>query len=327
MRKFIDLLNEVSVVDDGRTTGLRVWKNPSKRDLMVLSQDRDLRGMVDGHTVYLWPAEIMTHRMLPQHLGIPYHDDMLPFYVEGDGYVMPHQSAREQWLQDDPEFDFGEAKVFIAHDYFTLDDYLMSNGFKRMVGMRTVRIMENAANILVAKPSSAAMGEFYSDASEALGFLATEYRQGNPRPWNVIKASQLESVWKSEAKLGFIRSERAMDRIADQMYENVVNLYLNTHVSQHTEVDPKDDLDDYFDEDEQEAFVDWMIEYEGGWRISDYGLDPLVLLAAKLKDAKTPEEKHQVCDAMLNVTHQRSDLASWFVEGGSMTLSMLSETD
>lgn len=57
MRNFIDIVNEVAVVDNGRLSGCAVWKNPSSRDLQILAADRDLRGLVDGNTVYVWPAE------------------------------------------------------------------------------------------------------------------------------------------------------------------------------------------------------------------------------------------------------------------------------
>ena len=44
----------------------------------------------------------------------------------------------------------------------------------------------------------------------------------------------------------------------------------------------------------------------------------------QLRKAKTPEEKIVIIDQILNVAHQRSDLASWFIEGGSYSLSKLS---
>lgn len=133
-REMLDLLNEASVIDDGRLTGCRVWRNPSARDLETLAAERDLRGLVDGNTVYVWPAELATHRMIPQQIGIPYHDDLLPFYVKTDGYVMPHFQARDQWCDNDPDFTVGDIEIFISHDYFVVDDYLHSTGFNRLVG-------------------------------------------------------------------------------------------------------------------------------------------------------------------------------------------------
>lgn len=73
-----------------------------------------------------------------------------------------------------------------------------------------------------------------------------------------------------------------------------------------------------------EDFYDWTVDKNGIDIMSDYGLEPLINLLYKLKTSKTPEEKLLTIDRMLNVVHQRSDLASWFVEGGSKALSQLS---
>jgi hypothetical protein len=61
----------------------------------------------------------------------------------------------------------------------------------------------------------------------------------------------------------------------------------------------------------------------GGF-ISDYGLRPLEELLSELLRAKEDSEKVMLVDRMLNVVHQRSDIASWFVEGGSRALAQLS---
>lgn len=76
-----------------------------------------------------------------------------------------------------------------------------------------------------------------------------------------------------------------------------------------------------------ERFFDyymWDTEGVKGGFISDYGLEPLVTLAGQLRKATTPEEKLVLIDQMLNVVHQRSDIANWFVEGGSRALAQLS---
>jgi hypothetical protein len=68
----------------------------------------------------------------------------------------------------------------------------------------------------------------------------------------------------------------------------------------------------------------WDAEGEKGGFISDYGLEPLVTLAGQVRRAGSPEEKLVILDQMLNVIHQRSDIANWFVEGGSRALAQLS---
>ncbi len=70
----------------------------------------------------------------------------------------------------------------------------------------------------------------------------------------------------------------------------------------------------------------YMSDPEGkmGGFVSDYGLRPLEELLNELLRAKEDSEKIMLVDRMLNVVHQRSDIANWFVEGGSRALEQLS---
>jgi len=81
-----------------------------------------------------------------------------------------------------------------------------------------------------------------------------------------------------------------------------------------------------FEEMTGRFFDYYMNDPEGkmGGFISDYGLRPLEELLVQLLRANGAEEKLPIIDRMLNVVHQRSDIASWFVEGGSHALAQLS---
>ncbi len=186
-------------------------------------------------------------------------------------------------------------------------------------------LLESTSDILVRKPSSGSVIDFYHEKDEAFGRLVNDYNHSKPRPWRVVPANLIKMVWTNAAKLGFVRSEKAIDTIANIFYNNIMQIMINNEISGHDTTDPEEMMDEYFNEDEMEAFVDWAIECETGWRISDYGIDALVKYACLLKDAVTAEEKLQICDAILNVTHPRSDLASWFVEGGARTMDGLAE--
>jgi hypothetical protein len=74
-------------------------------------------------------------------------------------------------------------------------------------------------------------------------------------------------------------------------------------------------FDDYYQEDPENKM--------GGF-ISDYGLQPLLTLLGELYRSTKPETDIPIIDKMLNVVHQRSDIADWFVEGGSHALAQLS---
>ena len=87
------------------------------------------------------------------------------------------------------------------------------------------------------------------------------------------------------------------DELVPKLYEELMDKFANYY-----SVDPK-------------SGADYM---------SDYGLEPLLKGLSELRDASNAEEKLPIIDQMLNVVHQRSDMAAWFVEGGSRALSQLS---
>ena len=89
----------------------------------------------------------------------------------------------------------------------------------------------------------------------------------------------------------------------------------------------KEDIRNMLYDEMKERFFDYYMEdpeHKMGGFISDYGLKPLVTLLGQLIRNTTAEQDVATIDKMLNVVHQRSDIASWFVEGGSRALSQLS---
>lgn len=85
-------------------------------------------------------------------------------------------------------------------------------------------------------------------------------------------------------------------------------------------------------EDLMEILLEHFYDYyttdsKGNDIMSDYGTDPLVKLAHQLSREDDPTQKVVIIDKMLNVVHQRSDLAFWFIEGGSAALSDISGYD
>jgi len=85
-------------------------------------------------------------------------------------------------------------------------------------------------------------------------------------------------------------------------------------------------VDENATKDVVQRMSDYLVDKNGTWLISDYGLDKMEAIALQLlKNNLSPEEKLLLADQMLNVVHQRSDLAGWFVDGGRRTLDNLSE--
>jgi hypothetical protein len=76
----------------------------------------------------------------------------------------------------------------------------------------------------------------------------------------------------------------------------------------------------------EERFLDYYIEdpKSGHARISDYGLKPLLTNLFDLHRESDYNKKLTIIDKILNIVHQRSDIAAWFVEGGTSSLNQLS---
>lgn len=168
---------------------------------------------------------------------------------------------------------------------------------------------------------------FHEMACDVAGQIANAYKDGAPtHPWRVVPAATVLRVWKSHAALGIVRDERQLDEIATVFIDNTIRLSVNTDIAAHGPLSTDEALKSYDIADkinDPDAFVDWAIETPTGWRISDSAIAPLTRYAARLIENPPAAEKLMILDTMLGVTHPRSDLASWYVEGGQRTMSQL----
>jgi hypothetical protein len=114
-----------------------------------------------------------------------------------------------------------------------------------------------------------------------------------PKPCNTQIHPYIQEIFDENYEEGMKREE-----IRKILYEHMKNRFY-----------------DYYQDDPENKM--------GGF-ISDYGLNALVTLNGQLMRATKPEDKVVIIDKMLNVLHQRSDIAEWFVEGDSGALNQLS---
>lgn len=182
--------------------------------------------------------------------------------------------------------------------------------------------------------------------------------------WTVIPFYRLKKVWEDYMKYGYVRNIDALDKIETIMSINTIRLYIFTDARNNSPEEFNDYFNDvgeryltnqeslpnnlinfikknigeylqYLDSDDKkienisevlyENFFDYYaIDKNGTLLISDHGLNPLSKLLEKLRNEKTPEKKLVIIDKMLNIIHMRSDLASWYIEGGSHSLSTIS---
>ena len=88
------------------------------------------------------------------------------------------------------------------------------------------------------------------------------------------------------------------------------------------------DRSDRTDWENHSEFLNTVYNYDeflpqfsnGQHMISDYGTKPLVELGIEMDTQETPEEIIVTINKILDVAHQRSDLAEIFIEGGSESL-------
>jgi hypothetical protein len=151
-------------------------------------------------------------------------------------------------------------------------------------------------------------------------------KEGEIQKWNPIPLSRIKHTWQSYSELGFVRNARVVDDIADDIVQKIATLDANTTLMGHTPIDPVEALDAYglkMSNALSDKLTDYLTTEKGNWRISDYGLEKLQKIAVDIIASKTPEEKLLLIDRVLNVVHQREDLAAWFVEGGRNSLDEL----
>jgi len=163
---------------------------------------------------------------------------------------------------------------------------------------------------------------------EVLKEYVQHHRRRKHQPWAVAPAARLKKIWMDFGKSGIIRDEKGLNEIADRIVRNIFRLHANTVLCGHSTVS----YDEYLEgvgltkEQFNDENDDWFTDPKSGqWRISDYALDPLMQQARKIMSAVTAEEKLYAIDKVLNITHQRSQLADWFVEGGIKTLNAIFE--
>jgi hypothetical protein len=142
---------------------------------------------------------------------------------------------------------------------------------------------------------------------------------GSRQSWRLIPLPRIKKIWLDYMKMGFVRDVKGIQLIEDIIIENVRKVHANTILTGHTEQHPEDFLEENemtMNETDEHDYGDWAADDRGAMRISDYALGNLINGTLELMHAKTPEQKLQKIDFILNVVHQRSDIAGWFIEKG-----------
>lgn len=175
--------------------------------------------------------------------------------------------------------------------------------------------------------------EYFYFAEERMREIIEDIQKGvKEQPWTYIPFPRVKRIWGDYARFGFVRDDKGIDKIGDIVYENIAKVYANTVLCGHDTWLP-DMLEDYgLDSDSWYELMGYSNYFdhkeENGWvqlRISDYAMKALNQCAASLLLDQSSERKLRLVDGIFNIVHRRSDIASWFVKGGSDALMELSE--
>lgn len=158
---------------------------------------------------------------------------------------------------------------------------------------------------------------------------AFESNKNGKQWWKLVPFASVKKIWGDFADKGYVRDERGMLKIASQLIDNVLQLYVNSVLAGHTSQNPEEYLKEIdseleWTEEDFDKFYDYIEDERGQLKISDIA-DKLYGDAMDLAAAKTAEEQLMLADKILQRVHMRGDLAANFIEGGYKSLNMLSD--
>lgn len=189
------------------------------------------------------------------------------------------------------------------------------------------------SNILLEMDDYDIAERYVDEKRAAYELFVDAWNAKNPKlgqqKWRVIDANLLLNVWRGKAFHGYIKNDKPLFQMKRLIIQNTAKLAVNTELVGHSNFDPLDELNDIYElnitnEDEYIDFTMEFVEINGHDAFSDYGIDKLERIMFKLIPEQDPEKLLVLIDQALNVYHQRNDLASFFVEGGTSTLDKLS---
>ena len=159
----------------------------------------------------------------------------------------------------------------------------------------------------------------------------------NPKgKWRLIKvpASRVKKIWLEFGKRNTITDLNGLDKIAESLLDGICSLRVASQLYGHTDdgLGYTEMFEDVFDWDEEETrknvneddLYEFLTVVTGKNQtedfLSDYGLRPLENLVPRIADESDPIKRLYAIDRAFNVIHQRSDLAAFFIDGGSKTM-------
>lgn len=175
--------------------------------------------------------------------------------------------------------------------------------------------------------------EPYWDCSEVEDEDGFTFEFEGRQPWFKLPIDTIKNVWfrfaTTPAGLDIPKATlKTLDRIANTIITNIFKVEANTEFTGHKQYFPDEsELEDFnLTREDLEMWYGLYCKDDmtGQMRISDYAMDKLMDKAIELKNEENPHRKLQIIDAIFEIVHVRSDIAGWFVKGGSKALTQLS---
>lgn len=177
--------------------------------------------------------------------------------------------------------------------------------------------------------------EQYHQAECDVLHQALTYKKGRKLTYSRIKPLQLKLAWESYMRMGVVLRPNIIDSIQEIVVYNTCILSICTACMGHDTYNGIDDLVSTYElNGYQKRKLRYVFESWSAWSfatfsnnqplLSDFAFNRLNPLVISLIQEEVYEKKILILDRILNVVHQRSDLAELYVEGGSNTLSILS---
>ena len=237
-------------------------------------------------------------------------------------------------------FDAEGKKANISYIYKEFQEYILP--FYKQC------LCENSKDIL--RNSNIKLNESWTDSYE----LYDIYENYQPR--NVLSAFEYDSnknIWfplikpteYKKALMEFMKMNEFIHFPKDKVFKwleiimkNTCILNSMTALAGHESWFPFDDCIDVYPELEDEkldfstfatfleekGFYDWCKLPDGSDAWSDYGIEPIMKIIDEYNDQMTAEQILVLVNRCLDVWHHRGDLASAFIEGGSASLTKIS---
>lgn len=142
-----------------------------------------------------------------------------------------------------------------------------------------------------------------------------------------MNQAQVDAYDKKREELKSARLKAKRDASYKKKIQTAIN---NINQDNHTyNIESKDGkyyiVSDMFDFLNDIGLYDWMVMPDGSDAWSDFGLEPLMEIIKEYNSDLSPEKVIVIVNKALDVYHQRGDMASIFVEGGTKALSRISE--